>query len=122
MRSVPLPPHPGNIYRPFAELMQLETIDRETFRSVHPPYAPGGPVGPGRSYGAHVYAQAAWAASQTVEKGFILHVSGQAVQLDMTLMFISIHPGTLYFPGRSQSHSCIKSRPSVMANRIAHGQ
>lgn len=73
-RTKPLPSHPGNVYRPFAELMQLETIDGETFRSIAPPFAPGGPVGVGRSYGAHVYAQAAWAASQTVDKGFLLHV------------------------------------------------
>jgi len=29
----------------------------------------------GRAYGGHVYAQAAWAAAQTVPKGFVIHVS-----------------------------------------------
>ncbi|KAF2166864.1 hypothetical protein M409DRAFT_66413 [Zasmidium cellare ATCC 36951] len=79
-RAKPLPSHPGNVYRPFAELMQLETIDGDTFRSIAPPFAPGGPVGVGRSYGAHVYAQAAYAASKTVDKGFLLHhVSGNFI-------------------------------------------
>lgn len=76
-RAEPLPPHPGNTYLPFASLVALEKINNATYRSVAPAYAPGGPVGVGRSYGAHVYMQAAWAASQTVSPGFELHsVSG----------------------------------------------
>lgn len=64
----------GNTYRPFADLIHLEKIDDRTYRSIAPPFAPGGRVGVGRSYGAHVYCQAAWAACQTVGKGFLLHV------------------------------------------------
>ncbi|SMR58813.1 unnamed protein product [Zymoseptoria tritici ST99CH_1E4] len=76
-RITPLPEHPGNIYRPFAELIDIEKIDDRTYRSIAPAFSPGGPLGAGRSYGAHVYSQAAWAASQTVAPGFLLHnVSG----------------------------------------------
>ncbi|CAK3768589.1 Hypothetical predicted protein [Lecanosticta acicola] len=70
----------GNTYRPFADLIRLEKIDDRTYRSVAPPFAPGGRFGVGRSYGAHVYCQAAWAACQTVDKGFLLHnVSGNFI-------------------------------------------
>lgn len=67
----------GNTYRPFAELMSLETINENTFRSTAQPFCPGGdhPRSIGRAYGGHVYAQAAWAAAQTVPEGFVLHVS-----------------------------------------------
>lgn len=67
----------GNTYRPFAELMNLETINENTFRSTAQPFCPGGdhPRSIGRAYGGHVYAQAAWAAAQTVPEGFVLHVS-----------------------------------------------
>lgn len=41
--------------------------DDDTFLSISPPFAPGGPLGTGRSYGGHVLMQAAWAAAQTVE-------------------------------------------------------
>ncbi|KAK6435466.1 hypothetical protein LTR95_008347 [Oleoguttula sp. CCFEE 5521] len=68
-------PADGNVYRPFADLMKLETIDKTTYRSIAPPFAPGGnhPRAVGRAFGGHVYAQAAWAASQTVPKGFVIH-------------------------------------------------
>lgn len=56
----------------FEELMKLEKIDDHTFRSVTRAYAPTG--GQNGTYGGHVYAQAAWAAAQTVEDGFLLHV------------------------------------------------
>ncbi|KAM3415250.1 hypothetical protein BST61_g8780 [Cercospora zeina] len=79
-RAEPLPPHSGNSYLPFAKLINLEKIDNNTYRSIAPAFAPGGPVGLGRSYGAHVFMQAAWAASQTVEPGFLLHnVSGNFI-------------------------------------------
>ncbi|KAI5369834.1 Putative acyl-CoA thioesterase, HotDog domain superfamily [Septoria linicola] len=79
-RVTDLPPHEGNTYLPFAKLIDLEKIDDRTFRSIAPAFAPGGPVGVGRSYGAHVYMQAAWAASQTVAPGFQLHnVSGNFI-------------------------------------------
>ena len=67
--------YPGNTYRSFVDLIKLEKIDERTYRSIAPPFAPGGPVGVGRSYGAHVYCQAAWAACQTVDEGFLVHVS-----------------------------------------------
>ena len=95
-RTKPLPPHPGNVYRPFAELMQLETIDGDTFRSIAPPFAPGGPVGVGRSYGAHVYAQAAYAASKTVDKGFLLHVGQFVTMAGLDADIDSTYLGTSY--------------------------
>jgi hypothetical protein len=69
------PSHGGNIYLPFVDLIRLETVDERTYRSVATPFAPGGPVGSGRAYGGHVFAQAAWAACQTVGDGYLLHVS-----------------------------------------------
>lgn len=70
-------PHPaGNNYLPFADLMELETIDENTFRSIARPFCPGGnhPRAVGRAYGGHVFAQAAWAAAGTVGEGWVLHV------------------------------------------------
>lgn len=74
------PPHPVS----FAELMALERIDANTFKSLHPAYQlrltpiPGGPIGASvpqvRAYGGHVYAQAMLAASRTVKEGFVVHV------------------------------------------------
>ncbi|CZT19127.1 uncharacterized protein RCC_04973 [Ramularia collo-cygni] len=79
-RTKPLPEHEGNTYLPFADLIKLEKIENRTFRSIAPAYSPGGTIGAGRSYGAHVYMQAAWAASQTVATGFLLHsVSGNFI-------------------------------------------
>jgi acyl-CoA thioesterase II len=66
----------GNVYLPFVDLMRLETIEEDkTYRSTAQPFCPGGtlPKSMGRAYGGHVYAQAAWAAAQTVPKGFVLH-------------------------------------------------
>jgi hypothetical protein len=57
---------------PFAELMRLEKIDENTFRSTVSAYAPTG--GENGAYGGHVYAQSVWAAAQTVKEGFIVHV------------------------------------------------
>ncbi|KAF2108053.1 acyl-CoA thioesteras-like protein [Lophiotrema nucula] len=56
---------------PFDQLMQLEKIDDRTFRSVSKAYSPTG--GENGTYGGHVYAQAAWAAAQTVDEGFLIH-------------------------------------------------
>lgn len=44
----------------------------ERFRSLAAPFPPGEGT---RSFGGHVYAQSAYAASKTVEKGFVVHVS-----------------------------------------------
>jgi acyl-CoA thioesterase len=57
---------------PFNEVMQLEKIDDGTFRSITKAYSPTG--GENGTYGGHVYAQAAWAAAQTVDSGFLIHV------------------------------------------------
>lgn len=69
-------PQDGNTYLPFVELMKLEKIDEDTFRSIAQPFSPGGnhPRAHGVAYGGHVYAQAAWAAAQTMSDGFVLHV------------------------------------------------
>jgi len=56
---------------PFADLMNLETITDDTFRSTTQAYAPSG-----GAYGGHVFAQAVWAAAQTVKRGFLVHVCG----------------------------------------------
>jgi acyl-CoA thioesterase len=57
----------------FVKLMALETIGDgkdNTFMSKMPAWVPAGPA----AYGGHVYAQAVWAASQTVKAGFVAHV------------------------------------------------
>ncbi|OJJ49829.1 hypothetical protein ASPZODRAFT_89357 [Penicilliopsis zonata CBS 506.65] len=86
----------------FAELMSLERLDDvevsmdpdshnhvkekiEIFRSKAMPYPPGNG---GRAFGGHVYAQAAYAASKTVERGLVIN--------DMTGSFIL--PGRLDVP------------------------
>jgi len=56
----------------FDKIMELEKIDDRTFRSIVRAYSPTG--GENGTYGGHVYAQAAWAAAQTVEPGFLIHV------------------------------------------------
>lgn len=68
----------------FVELMALERVGDippsnnveaekvEHFQSIARPYAPGIS---NAAFGGHVYAQSAYAASQTVSKGFVLHVS-----------------------------------------------
>ncbi len=57
---------------PFTELMAIDRIDVNTFCSIARPFAPGGGD---RAFGGHVYAQAVYAAAQTVEEGFLVHVS-----------------------------------------------
>lgn len=54
----------------FVDLMNLEKITDNTFRSTTRAYAPD----TNRAYGGHVYAQAVWAAAQTVKPGFLVHV------------------------------------------------
>lgn len=59
----------------FVELMSLEKDKSgnrsETYISLVPSTGPGS----GTAYGGHVFAQAVWAASQTVNKGMVVHVS-----------------------------------------------
>lgn len=90
-RKDPLPHHAGNTYTPFTDLIKLEKLDNQTYRSIALPFAPGGTVGMGRTYGAHVYMQAAWAACQTVPSNFLLHnISGNfllAGELDVPFIY-----------------------------------
>lgn len=72
--------------RSFVELMALERLEDteqphassseperiERFRSLAAPFPPGEGT---RSFGGHVYAQSAYAASKTVGKEFVVHVS-----------------------------------------------
>jgi acyl-CoA thioesterase II len=69
------PPAAGNEYVPFVDLMRLVTINDVTYRSTAQPFYPGGNLvkSMGRAYGGHVFAQAAWAAAQTVPSNFVLH-------------------------------------------------
>jgi acyl-CoA thioesterase len=75
----------------FVELMALKPLGTreakvnpdepekiERFESLAAPYRPG--LGT-RSFGGHVYAQTAYAASKTVPKGMVIHV-GSTVSLD----------------------------------------
>jgi acyl-CoA thioesterase len=57
---------------PFDKVIELEKISDNEFRSVTRAYSPTG--GQNGTYGGHVYAQAAWAAAQTVQEGFLIHV------------------------------------------------
>lgn len=70
------PPHNGNAPIPFAELMKLDKVDENTFRSIALPHCPGGqlPRAVGVTYGGHVFSQAAWAACQTVKDELLLYV------------------------------------------------
>jgi hypothetical protein len=57
---------------PFDKVIELERIDDWTFRSIVKAYSPT--AGENGTYGGHVFAQAAWAAAQTVDEGFLIHV------------------------------------------------
>jgi acyl-CoA thioesterase len=57
----------------FDKLIELERIDDWTFRSIIQAYTPT--EGESGTYGGHVFAQAAWAAAQTVKEGFLIHAS-----------------------------------------------
>ena len=68
---------PDKAVLPFDKLIELESIDAVTFRSIVRAYSPTG--GENGTYGGHVFAQAAWAATQTVAEGLLIHVrSAQA--------------------------------------------
>ena len=66
------PPDNGNEYIDFVQLIALEKIDANTFRSKALAF---GPANGNRTYGGHVYMQACYAAAHTVPKGTVLHVS-----------------------------------------------
>lgn len=63
----------GNRYLPFVDLMDLEKIDKWTYKSIAKPFAPGAGTG---AYGGHVYAQAVYAAGKTLnpEEGRVVCV------------------------------------------------
>jgi acyl-CoA thioesterase len=61
----------------FVDLMALQSLTSnkseqgtETFMSVNPAFNAGGAA----AYGGHAYAQAVWAAAQTVGEGMVVHV------------------------------------------------
>ncbi|KAL6710345.1 hypothetical protein ACN47E_009291 [Coniothyrium glycines] len=56
---------------PLDKVIELERIDDWTFRSIVKAYSPTGAEN--GTYGGHVFAQAAWAAAQTVADGFLIH-------------------------------------------------
>lgn len=56
---------------PFRELMALDEVKPLMFRSIAMAFGPGGKIS---AYGGHVFAQAVYAASKTVPKGFVVHV------------------------------------------------
>lgn len=58
---------------PFDKLIELEQIDELTFRSITRGYSPTG--GENGTYGGHIFAQAAWAAAQTMKEGYLIHAS-----------------------------------------------
>ncbi|KAF2102395.1 Thioesterase/thiol ester dehydrase-isomerase [Rhizodiscina lignyota] len=62
-------PWNGNQYRPFTELMALEKLDDWTFRSIAKPFSPSDATA---AYGGHVYAQAVYAASKTVNADLVV--------------------------------------------------
>lgn len=93
----------------FVELMALERLDDtkshanpnepekvERFRSLSAPYPPGESD---RAFGGHAYAQSAYAASKTVEKGFVIYVSPMELYaLEINLNNSSTGYGRLIHP------------------------
>jgi acyl-CoA thioesterase len=67
----------------FVNLMALDAIGDNTFMSKTPAWLPAGAV----TYGGHVYAQAVWAASQTVQDGFVVHVCFRLRAIHSVLAF-----------------------------------
>lgn len=51
--------------------MALKQVEDDIYESVSPPWPPA-PFK--RAFGGHVYAQAVYAASKTVEQGLVVHV------------------------------------------------
>jgi acyl-CoA thioesterase II len=95
----------------FVELMGLERLDSpssapeapekvERFQSLAAPYPPGMRE---MAFGGHVYAQSAYAASKTVGKGFVIHVSllpwhtRHEYPIEMSIQDMT---GTFILPGR----------------------
>jgi len=79
------PNHDANGPVSFATLMALEQVGNSTFRSLTAAFEPAGGLFdrpkhvPPRAYGGFVYAQAVWAAAQTMgisEQEWVVHVCG----------------------------------------------
>jgi hypothetical protein len=62
----------GNGYISLTTLFAVTRIDDWTYESSYPAYSPGNGV---RSFGGHFFAQAVVAAAETVNPGFVVHVS-----------------------------------------------
>lgn len=54
------------------ELMSLDDLGNDKYQSRVQPYRAS--LGGNGAFGGHVYAQSVWAAAQTVEPGFLIHV------------------------------------------------
>ncbi|KAK5687017.1 hypothetical protein LTS10_001154 [Elasticomyces elasticus] len=63
-------PTNGNEYKSFTDLIALERLNANSYRSIALAF---GPAEGTRTYGGHVYMQACYAASKTLPKGFTLH-------------------------------------------------
>jgi len=74
----------------FIDLMSLEALNSEPgaekFMSVKPSFCPDG--GFGSAFGGHVYAQAVWAAAQTVGEGMVVHVCIPFLSRDLASFYI----------------------------------
>lgn len=84
---------------PFAELMALDLLDSSNqssvtvdepekvyrFQSRATPFPPGEGA---MAFGGHVYAQSAYAASKTVDKGYVIHVSRFASSIEVAKLTI----------------------------------
>ena len=92
----------------FAELMALEPVEAsgdgngtvassaekiDTFRSLAASYPPGNGF---TAFGGHVYAQAAYAASKTVDRGFVIHVCLKFIFTSCYGQFLSLEGGYHY--------------------------
>jgi len=94
----------------FVTLMALEKINDSTYRSltaafesgggVHRPWNTGGPAP--RAYGGFVFAQAVFAAAQTVAKGFVVHVCGC-----LDAHRAALCKGEKRLMGAERSHFCV---------------
>ncbi|KAH0844499.1 hypothetical protein FOPE_10050 [Fonsecaea pedrosoi] len=66
----------GNKPISFRRLMALKRVDDNVFESLTPAWPPA-PFR--RAFGGHVYAQAMYAASKTVEPGLVVHLEFDVV-------------------------------------------
>jgi hypothetical protein len=57
---------------------KCSNVTDEIYMSVRRGWSP---TGTGATYGGHVYAQAVWAAAQTVDEGLVVHVCVNSISL-----------------------------------------